>query len=91
MYMLPVGTNHPFMPLVRFTAQFARTRDTPDLQADSATLREVVESVLARRPILCSYLLDDQGSRRSTRLSEGNLAWQQLLGSGRCLDQGRPG
>lgn len=52
------------MSHVRFTAHLVRYADASDLQADGATLREVVESVLARRPRLRSYLLDDQGGLR---------------------------
>jgi len=52
------------MPLVRFTAHLARYADASELRADGATLRDVLEAVFARRPILRSYLLDDQGGLR---------------------------
>lgn len=52
------------MTLVRFTAHLARYADASELQADGATLCDVLEAVFARRPVLRSYLLDDQGGLR---------------------------
>lgn len=52
------------MPLVRFTAHLARYADASELRADGRTLGAVLETVFARRPILRSYLLDDQGGLR---------------------------
>lgn len=52
------------MPQVCFTANLSRHREAPAAEADGATVREVLDRVLAGDPLLRSYILDDQGRLR---------------------------
>lgn len=52
------------MPTIRFTATLVRHRAAPELRAEGATLREVIDAALAGDTLLKSYVLDEQGRVR---------------------------
>lgn len=52
------------MATIRFTSHLARHRPTPLLQADGATVAEVLGGALAGDPLLRGYILDEQGRLR---------------------------
>ena len=52
------------MPSVSFTANLNRHLDCPTVEADGATVAEVLDSVFAGNPRLRSYILDDQNRLR---------------------------
>jgi hypothetical protein len=52
------------VPTVSFTPALQRFLQAPDMQADGATVREVLTVVFASRPSLRGYVLDDQGALR---------------------------
>lgn len=52
------------MPHLEFTPQLRRFTETPALDSDAATLREVLEQAFALNPRLRGYVLDDQGHLR---------------------------
>lgn len=52
------------MPRVTFTANLQRHLDVPSLEVGGATAGEVLEAVFAARPLLRSYIVDDQGRLR---------------------------
>ena len=52
------------MALVRFTANLARHCPAEDVHAGGATLGEVLTAVFRERPLVRSYVLDDQGELR---------------------------
>ena len=52
------------MAQVSFTANLRRHRPVPMAEADGATVREVLDRVLADDPLLKGYILDEQGRLR---------------------------
>src|SRR3546814_18595919 len=52
------------MPRVTFTANLQRHLDAPSLEVDGACVGEVLAGVFARKPLLRSYIVDDQGRLR---------------------------
>ena len=52
------------MPKLRFTATLARHRPVAALEAEGATVREVLENALADDPLLLGYVTDEQGRLR---------------------------
>lgn len=52
------------MPRVTFTANLQRHLDVPSLEAGGTTVREVLDAVFAQKPLLRSYIVDDQGRLR---------------------------
>jgi len=52
------------MPRVTFTANLQRHLDVPSLEVGGATAGEVLNAVFASRPLLRSYIVDDQGRLR---------------------------
>jgi hypothetical protein len=52
------------MAQVSFTAHLRRHRPLPTAEADGATVREVLDRVLADDPLLKGYILDEQGRLR---------------------------
>jgi hypothetical protein len=53
------------MVTVRFTPQLRRFTDTPEVDADAATLGDALDAAFALNPRLRGYVLDDQGHVRS--------------------------
>ncbi len=47
-----------------FTSTLRRHREVPEAQAEGATVREVLDRVFVKDPLLRSYVLDDQGRLR---------------------------
>jgi molybdopterin synthase sulfur carrier subunit len=52
------------MARVSFTRNLQRWIDAPAVEAPGATVREVLEAVFAKHPLLRGYVLDDQGAVR---------------------------
>lgn len=52
------------MVRVRFTSNLARHIDTPDAEVAATTVREALDAVFERHPMLRGYVLDDQGVLR---------------------------
>ena len=52
------------MAIVRFTSNLIRHRPAPELAAQGATVRAVLDQALAEDALLKSYLLDEQGRVR---------------------------
>lgn len=52
------------MPRVTFTANLQRHLDVPSLDVGGARVGEVLAAVFAQRPLLRSYIVDDQGRLR---------------------------
>jgi hypothetical protein len=52
------------MAQVSFTANLRRHRPLPSAEAEGATVREVLDRVLAEDPLLRGYILDEQGRLR---------------------------
>ncbi len=52
------------MARVRFTRNLRRHVETPDLDADGATVREVLDAALEGHDRLRGYVLDEQGTLR---------------------------
>src|SRR3546814_12518254 len=52
------------MPRVTFTANLQRHLDAPSLEVDGACVGEVLAGVFARKPLLRSYIVDEQGRLR---------------------------
>jgi molybdopterin converting factor small subunit len=52
------------MPRVTFTANLQRHLDVPTLEVGGTTAGEVLAEVFARKPLLRSYIVDDQGRLR---------------------------
>ena len=52
------------MARVVFTANLRRHVDCPEIEADGATVREVLDSVFAKHDRLRGYVLDDQAELR---------------------------
>lgn len=52
------------MPRVTFTANLQRHLDVPSLEVEGARVREVLDGVFAQKPLLRSYVVDDQGRLR---------------------------
>ena len=52
------------MPQVTFTANLQRHLDVPSVAAGGATVGEVLGEVFAQKPLLRSYIVDDQGRLR---------------------------
>jgi sulfur-carrier protein len=52
------------MPRVTFTANLQRHLDAPSLEVGGGTAREVLDAVFAQKPLLRSYIVDDQGRLR---------------------------
>lgn len=52
------------MPRVTFTANLQRHLDTPSLEVEGARVGEVLAGVFAQKPLLRSYIVDDQGRLR---------------------------
>jgi len=52
------------MVRVNFTANLQRHVRAPECEADSGTLRAVLDQVFARQPAVRGYVLDDQGGLR---------------------------
>jgi molybdopterin converting factor small subunit len=52
------------MARVSFTANLRRHRPAPTAEAEGATVREVLDRVLADDPLLKGYVLDEQGRLR---------------------------
>lgn len=52
------------MPRVTFTANLQRHLDAPSLEVEGARVGEVLAGVFARKPLLRSYIVDDQGRLR---------------------------
>jgi sulfur-carrier protein len=53
------------MALISFTPQLQRFTSTPEVQCDAVTLRQALEAAFAVNPLLCGYVLDDQGHLRA--------------------------
>jgi sulfur-carrier protein len=52
------------MPRVTFTANLQRHLDAPSLEVGGERVGEVLAAVFAARPLLRSYIVDDQGRLR---------------------------
>ncbi|MEQ9607614.1 MAG: MoaD/ThiS family protein [Kiloniellaceae bacterium] len=52
------------MPHVTFTANLQRHLDVPSLEVGGTNVGEVLEAVFAQKPLLRSYIVDDQGRLR---------------------------
>ena len=52
------------MVIVRFTSHLQRHLAAPACEAAGATVREVLDAVLAANPALRGYVVDDQGRLR---------------------------
>jgi molybdopterin converting factor small subunit len=52
------------MPRVTFTANLQRHLDVPSLDVAGAEVGEVLAAVFVERPLLRSYIVDDQGRLR---------------------------
>ena len=52
------------MPRVTFTQNLRRHVDTPELEVEGATLREVLDAAFAAAPKIRDYVLDEQGALR---------------------------
>jgi molybdopterin converting factor small subunit len=52
------------MPRVTFTANLQRHLDVPTVTAGGGTVGEVLGEVFAQKPLLRSYIVDDQGRLR---------------------------
>lgn len=52
------------MPRVTFTANLQRHLDCPSLDVEGGRVVEVLAAVFAQRPMLRSYIVDDQGRLR---------------------------
>jgi len=52
------------MATIRFTANLARHRPTPELQAVGDDLASVLHNALSGDPLLSGYVLDEQGRLR---------------------------
>ncbi len=52
------------MPRVTFTRNLQRWIDAPVVDVPGATVREALDAVFARHPLLRGYVLDDQGAVR---------------------------
>lgn len=52
------------MPRVTFTANLQRHLDVPSLTVEGGQVAEVLAEVFAQKPLLRSYIVDDQGRLR---------------------------
>lgn len=52
------------MAVIRFTSHLARHRATPMMEADGATVAEVMAAALQDDPLLAAYVQDEQGRLR---------------------------
>lgn len=52
------------MPKVSFTGNLQRWIDAPAVQVPGDTVRQALENVFAKHPLLRGYVLDDQGAVR---------------------------
>lgn len=52
------------MPRVTFTANLQRHLDCPSLDVGGAQVADVLAAVFAEKPLLRSYIVDDQGRLR---------------------------
>ncbi len=52
------------MPRVTFTANLQRHLDCPTIEVGAGNVDQVLAAVFARRPVLRSYIVDDQGRLR---------------------------
>ena len=52
------------MATIRFTSHLARHRPTPVLEAEGASVAEVLQTALASDPLLRGYVMDEQGRLR---------------------------
>ena len=52
------------MPRVTFTANLQRHLDCPSLEVGPGSVDQVLAAVFAQRPVLRSYIVDDQGRLR---------------------------
>jgi molybdopterin converting factor small subunit len=52
------------MTTVSFTSALQRFLETPSVQVEGDTVRQVLDAVFASRPALRGYVLDDQGAVR---------------------------
>jgi molybdopterin synthase sulfur carrier subunit len=52
------------MPTVSFTSALQRFLPVPPAQVEAATVSDALAAVFASRPVLRSYVLDDQGVLR---------------------------
>ena len=52
------------MATIKFTRHLERHLSAPQLEAEGATVREVLDGALAGHPQLRGYVLDDQGRLR---------------------------
>lgn len=52
------------MPRVTFTANLQRHLDVPSLEVTGTRVGEVLAAVFEQRPLLRSYIVDDQGRLR---------------------------
>lgn len=70
------------MPRVFFTANLRRHVDCPAMDAEGATVRELLANVFAAQERLGTYVLDEQGSLRKhmTVLVDGKRVrdWERL-------------
>ncbi len=52
------------MPRVTFTSNLQRHLDCPSLEVAGSEVAEVLNAVFAQKPLLRSYIVDDQGRLR---------------------------
>ncbi|HTD05107.1 MoaD/ThiS family protein [Undibacterium sp.] len=52
------------MPKIIFTQQLSRFTDVPEVEADAASLRDMLEAAFAVNPRLRDYVMDEQGHVR---------------------------
>jgi molybdopterin converting factor small subunit len=52
------------MPRISFTRNLRRHVDTPDLEVEGSTVREVLDAAFAAAPRVRDYVLDEQGVLR---------------------------
>lgn len=52
------------MPRIVFTQQLSRFTEVPEVEADAASLRELLEAAFAVNPRLRDYVTDEQGHIR---------------------------
>lgn len=52
------------MPRVSFTSTLRRHLEAPEIEAEGATVREVLDRIFANDTVLRGYVLDDQGRLR---------------------------
>ena len=52
------------MPRVAFTGHLRRYLDLATMEVDGGTVRGVLESIFAQKPLLRGYIVDEQGELR---------------------------